>query len=952
MTSLGCHFARFLALIVMPVLVHLAAVAAAGPLPTPHSRPGTATVPLRFEPNQGQCGPEVSFLARAESSTLLLNPDELRVRTGRGSMLRLQFEGARRAGSLAGGERAAGRARYYVGNDPAAWLREVPLFRTVEALDLYPGIDLIYYGGKLDESGQLPLLEYDLIVHPGADPERIRIALSGYDRTELRPNGDIEIRLAESGLRLRRPCCYQEIDGRRKEVEGAFRLIPAGPGGALTLTFQLGPYDRSRSLTIDPELGYSTYLGGSSGGNASGNDDGNGIAVDAAGRAHVVGRAESVNFPTRNAADATLNNGPASSQKRDAFVTKFTADGSDIEFSTYLGGTDLDVGFSISLDGAGNVYAAGRTASTNFPTTRGALRETDPDGTTALDGILVKLSPTGALLYSTYVGGSNYDICHGIAAVDERDASGGFLGSHVLITGETRSSDFPGRNGYQTTFAGGSIDGFVLSLSPNPSDSTTGPADPGDLLYGTFLGGGGDDSGYGLAADAEGRALVTGMTTSDSFPTTHDALKSTIAGASDAFVVRVDPSVVGAGSLSYGSYLGGGGNEIGYGITRGSDGHVYAAGETTSANFPTTSAAFDRQLGGSSDAFVVRLDLAQPPLSQLRYGTLVGGSSTDWARQIAVDPAGTALLAGGTNSSNFPRVDSLQGDQSGQDAWAARLDAAGTALLFSTYLGGSGNDEARGIALDRSGDAYLTGETNSSNFPTTAGAFDRTFGSMGDCWVAKIRLSVPPPSGTISFRSSASENNGSGSTGLTVPRPTGVAAGDLLLSTVTVGSTTVSLTPPTGWALVVNASEGTDIRTLVYRRVAGSSEPASYSWTFSGSARALGAVLAYQGVDPMQPINAADGYGNATSKTITAPGITTNAPAYLLVHVAATAVATTITPPSGMTERLEVVGTGLTMSVSDQPRPTAGSTGGRAATAGSAARNVGHCVALRPGSSP
>jgi hypothetical protein len=839
-----------------------------------------------------------------------------------------------------------------VGNDPAAWLGEVPLFRTVRALNLYPGIDLIYYGGKLDDGGRLPLLEYDLVVHPGADLERVRIVLSGHDRAELRPNGDFEIRLAESGLRLRRPCCYQEVDGRRKEVEGAFRLIPGDPRGPLALTFQLGAYDRSRNLIVDPELGYSTYLGGSPGGNASGNDDGNGITVDAAGRAYVVGRAESVNFPTRNAADATLNNGPASSQKRDGFVTRLTADGTDIEFSTYLGGADLDVGFSISLDGAGNVYAAGRTGSTDFPTTRGALRETDPDGTPTLDGILVKLSPTGALLYSTYVGGSGYDICHGIAAVDDRDAAGGFLGSHVLLTGETGSSDFPRRNGYQTTFGGGSIDGFVLSLNPNPSDSAPGPSDPGDLLYGTFLGGRGDDSGYGLAADGEGRALVTGMTTSDAFPTTHDALKTTIAGPSDAFVTRIDPRIAGVGSLSYSSYLGGGGNEIGYGIARGNDGHVYATGETTSANFPTTATAFDRQLGGSSDAFVVRLDLTQPSLSQLRYGTLIGGSSTDWSRQITVDPAGTAFVAGGTNSSNFPQVDSLQGDQSGQDAWAARLSVAGTSLLFSTYLGGSGTDEARSIALDPAGNAYLTGETNSSNFPTTGGAFDRTFGSVGDCWVTKIRFLVPPPSGEISFRASASGNNGGGSTRLALPRPAGAAAGDLLLSTVTLRSTGVSFTPPAGWAQLLNASEGTEIRTLVYRRLAGSSEPVSYTWTFSASVRAVGAVVAYQGVDPTQPINTADGYGNAASTAITAPGVTTSVPGCRLIHIATTALVTTITPASGMTERLEAVGTSLTVSVSDQPRSTAGATGNRTAIARNAARNVGHCVALRPGSSP
>ncbi|MGV3724636.1 MAG: SBBP repeat-containing protein, partial [Actinomycetota bacterium] len=795
--------------------------------------------------------------------------------------------------------------------------------------------------------GDAPLVEYDLVVRPGADPADILMELETPGEVSL-VEGALIVRLPSRKLCLRRPVIYQEIDGRRRPVAGSYRLRPPSGGLPAQVGFALGEYDRDYPLVIDPALDYSTFLGGTGGSNANGNDDGNGIAVNAAGQAHGAGRAQSVNFPTRNAADGSLNNGPASSHERDGFVTKLTADGSDIVFSTFVGGGNLDVCFSISLDAVGNVYAAGRTASVNFPTTPGALRTTDTDGAT-LDGILVKLSPTGALLYSTYVGGSSYDICHGIAAVDERDGSGNYLGSHVLVTGETRSQNFPLKNAVQTSYGGGGIDCFVLSLDADLTDATSGL---GDLAYSTYVGGSGDDSGYGLCADPQGRALVTGITSSPNFPTTHDALDTARTGSSDAFVLRVDPAGVGLGSLSYSSYLGGGGNEIGYGINIDPDENVYAVGETTSTNFPTTTGAFDRVLSGNSDAFAVKLDLGQPAATQLRYGTYLGGSSSDAARQVAVSPDGKAAVVGPTTSSNFPLVSALQGDQSGQDGWVAQLNATASGLTFSSYLGGSGMDEARSVAVDGDGDLYLTGETNSSNFPTTPGAFDQTYGSVGDCWVTKITLGVveppPPPTGDLQFRSAATGSNGAGATSLTLPRPSGVAAGDVLVAAIATGSTSVSFTAPAGWGQVINASESTTIRTIVYRRVAVGAEPASYTWTFNSSVRAVGAAAAYSGGNPAQPIAVADGFGNAVSTAITAPGVTTPVAGTRLIHVGATAVATTIAPPGGMTERAEAVGSALTLSLSDEPRPTAGPTGSRTATAGSAARNVGHSVAVRP----
>jgi hypothetical protein len=1006
-----------------------------------------ASLPLSFEPNRGQTDDRVEFLARGSDYNLYLTRSEAVLALGRrlspasaddgprgageeAAALRMRVIGAHKRAPLAGGGKQPGAVNYYLGNDPARWRTGIPLYARVEQRGVYDGIDLAYYGS----GGRL---EYDFIVAAGADPSVIRVGFEGAESLALDPAGDLLLQTSAGEVRQRKPVVYQELGGERRLVDGGYTLHSSG--GDASVGFRLGAYDRDKPLVIDPVLEYSTYLGGSSGGNASGNDDANGIAVDASGRAYIVGRAESVNFPVTNAFDSTLNNGPASSHERDGFIARLNASGTALEYATYVGGLALDVCFSIGVDRLGSAYVGGRTASTDFPTTPGAFQASDPDGSSGLDGIFVKLGPTGALVYSTYIGGSNYDITHGVKPVEDAH------GFSAIITGETRSANFPTRNAYQATFGGGGIDAFVMKLNPDPSDSTPGPTDPNDLLYSTFLGDGGDDSVYPVAVDGQGAAYVAGITTSSDFPTTSDAYDGVHNGGADVFLAKVNPNLSGAASLAYSTFLGGSGDEIAYGVAVEADRYVYLSGETTSAGFPTTAGSFDRVLNGASDAFACKLDLAQPAASQLVYSTFLGGSGQDWARSLAIDGAGNAYVTGATTSTDFPVVDALYPHQRLQDAFVVKLNPAGNGLVYSTHLGGREMDEARSIGVDSAGSAYVAGETNSSNFPTTSGAFDQTFGAVGDAWVSKIssaavqytvsaspssaapgdQLTVswtapagrpandwiglfrvgdpntaalwsqntggaasgtfnlnapvedgqyefrylqaggftdvarsnlvtvtsppPPGSGPITFRSASGGSNGGGSTGLVLALPPGTTSGDVLLAAVSLRNSSAGIGVPAGWTQTINASESGALRTVVYRRVAGGSEPASYTWTFSASTSAAGLIAAYFGVDTATPVEAADGYGNSSSTQITAPGVNTKTAGAVLVNVSSTAVTTVIAPPPGMTERFEQGGTGVALSLNDEPRATVGATGIRRATAGTAARNVGHNVVLKPG---
>src|SRR5216117_1725182 len=588
-------------------------------------------LPLQFEGNRGQTHKDVRFLSRGpgyglyltagEAVLVLSKPSADAKRDARSTgvqgksvALRMSLVGAASKPQVTGLEELPGKANYFIGKDRSKWRTNVPTYAKVRYENVYPGIDLVYYGNQRQ-------LEYDFVVAPGADPKKIVLGFKGADRLEIDAQGELVLHAAGADLRQHKPIIYQQVDGVRRDIAGGYVRK-----GANRVGFQVAAYDTTRPLVIDPiVLSYSTYLGG------SGVDSGGGIAVDADGNAYVAGRTGSPNFPTVAGAFQ-----PTGGSTTDAFVAKLNPAGSALVYSTYLGGSGFDSGAGIVVDAAGNAYVTGSTASTDFPTTAGAFQTafagSGPFGFG--DAFVTKLDPTGsALVYSTYLGGSGDDLGSGIAV----DAAG-----NAYVAGGA-STNFPTTAGaFQTTFASTSainFDVFVTKLNP------TGSAP----VYSTYIGGSGGDSGTGIAVDSAGNAYVTGGTNSANFPTTAGAFQTTFVNAfdtdTDAFVTKLDST---GSTLVYSTYLGGSSTESGAGIAVDASGSAYVTGRTESFDFPTTPGAFQPAAANSlSDAFVTKFD---PAGSALVYSTRLSGSANDVGSGIAVDAAGNAWVTGDRKS--------------------------------------------------------------------------------------------------------------------------------------------------------------------------------------------------------------------------------------------------------------------------------------------------------------
>jgi hypothetical protein len=439
-------------------------------------------------------------------------------------------------------------------------------------------------------------------------------------------------------------------------------------------------------------------------------------------------------------------------------------------YSTYLGGSGFDEGFRIAVDSGGNAYVTGSTSSTNFPTAGGPYQAASGGGT---DAFVAKLNPTGtALVYSTYLGGSGIDEGLGIA-LDPGCGPAPAALCNAYVTGETGSTNFPTTSGaFQPAFGGGFSDAFVAKLN------AAGTA----LVYSTYLGGSGNrgDVGLGIAVDSVGSAYVTGYTDSTNFPTTPGALQTTFGGGLcyygyytcfDAFVVKLNPT--GTAPLAYSTYLGGSGDDFGHDIAADSGGNAYVTGETGSPNFPTTPGAFQPAFGGGSgDAFVAKLN---PTGTALVYSTYLGGSGFDEGLGIALDPGCgpapaapcNAYVTGDTSSPNFPTTSGAfqtsLGALGGSNAFVTKLNPAGTPpLTYSTYLGGSTSDAGSGIAVDSLSNAYVTGTSNSTNFPITTDAFQPASGGGADAFVTKLNPAGTAPLAYSTYLGGSDSDRGNG----------------------------------------------------------------------------------------------------------------------------------------------------------------------------------------------
>jgi len=670
-------------------------------------------LPLGFEENKGQVNAQVRYLARGQGFTLFLTQDDAILQfvksqgadqvSGTSSAanterVRLKLLGASHHARISAADRLPGDTSYFLGNDPRHWHTKIPNYGRLRYHEIYPGIDLAYYGRQ----GQL---ENDFMLAPGSDPKLIRLGLEGARSMHLNASGDLVLTVSGGSVYLRRPHAYQGKGTSRRKVTAHYVLRAGNEVG-----FALGAYDHHQKLVIDPVLTYSTYLGG------SGGDVGYGIAVDSANNAYVTGTTSSINFPTTTGSQATLGGGI------DVFVAKLNPAGTALLYSVYLGGGNLDRATGIALDSSGNAYLTGYTSSTDFPTTSGAYQTSNNGSSNAF---LAKLDAAGSsLVYATYLGGSGIDYGRGVAV----DASG-----DAFITGSTQSTDFPTMRPLQVGLDGGS-DAFLAEIDP------TGAS----LLYSTYLGGSGADEALAIALDGSGNPYIAGYTFSSNFPT-QSALQSSLSGSSDAFVTEIDP---GTSSLVFSTYLGGTGAESAQSIALDSVGSIYVTGKTTSSSFPVTVGPLQPTYAGQGDAFVTKLD---PGGTQMVYSTYLGGSDLDQGNSIAVDSSGEAFITGMTQSSDFPLADALQrvlgisgagscGSSPCADAFVSQLGPSGN-LVYSTFLGGSTTDLGQAIAADSSGAAYLTGSTNSTNFPVIAGAPQSAYAgtnSSANVFIAKV----------------------------------------------------------------------------------------------------------------------------------------------------------------------------------------------------------------------
>ena len=698
------------------------------------------TIPIAFEPNQGQTDPQVNYLAHGAGYTLFLSESAATLAlqpgngTGEGTAVRMQLLGASANPESAALVPTGGMSNYFIGNNQSQWHTNIPTFGKVAYQNVYPGVSLDYYGNQ-------GMLEYDFTVSPGVSPGVITFAVQGAQSVTLDAQGDLVLGLPGGPLIEHAPTLYQTIDGVQHDVPGGFVLSAGDQVG-----FQVGAYDTALPLVIDPTLAYSTYLGGSLG------DKATAVAVDQAGDAYVTGETGSNDFPiTAGAYDNKLNgSGSPGNTVTDVFVTKFNPSG-QLVYSTYLGGETDDHGTGIAILN-GNAYVTGWTDSGDFPTTAGALQRSFGGGSAPGDGFVTELNSTGtALVYSTYLGGSGSDQPNAIAVDSAGDA---------YVVGETLSDNFPIKNPLQTS--NGDEDGFLVKLNP------TGTA----LVYGTYINGIGEDAvnadAYGVAVDPSNEAIVVGGTQSAVFPITLNAYQTTNNGApnasDNAFVTKFNAAGTG---FIYSTFLGGSVMDDAYAVATDSAGDAYVTGQTFSSDFPVTPDAAQSVFNyidtfGLSNAFVAKL----APYGGLLYSTFLGGGGLDASaagQAIAVDSQGDAYVTGFTadTSTPFPTANAFEPDKPGDyDAFVTELSPDGSNFLYSSYLGGVTADYGYGIGVDGNGNAYVVGETTSTaqadggtlaTFPTV-NAIKSTPPAYGDTdgFVTRVNL-LDPGAGTFRY---------------------------------------------------------------------------------------------------------------------------------------------------------------------------------------------------------
>ncbi len=740
-----------------------------------------ATLPLYFEANDGQAGSSAQFIARGNRSEFLISPDVAElvlVRPGviHSSSLRvleMRFVGADPGAQISGGGELSGKINYLIGNDPARWRTGVPTFAKVRVTNIYPGVNLAYHGNGRQ-------LEYDFTLAPGTSPNFIAIHFNGVDKISINANGDMALKAGDEEILQPGPVIYQVVQGIRKEIHGGFKLLdartigfsvgdydhtlplvidpilsystyfggngndaagalavdtsgfvymagqttstefpsgkPISTPGAFQTTYPGGAYTGfvAKFDNLGTNLIYLTYLGGDV------DDFASSIAVDGSGNVYLTGATQSPNFPvTTNALYPHIAGISASGSGYpiDAFVTELSSSGSNLLFSTYLGGTASDGGTSIALDSSDDIYVTGFTFSTNFPVTTNAFQRQSAVTNWNYqiyynaNAFVTEIAAGGAkLLYSSYFGGINFDTGEGIAL----DRS-----NYIYLTGFTESTNFPVKNAIMQTVGTNLVNGNLMNGLTNQVpifsyDAFVAKFSPGftNLIYSTYLGGGNDDVGYAVAADGAGNAYVAGWTDSTNFPVTLTNLPPLQNGLTNNVL-------------------------YGFVITNAFVAQIVWNG--TNATIGNT-AVF-----GGTNAY-----------------------SRDIANGLALDASGNIFVDGSTSSTNFPAVDTgpdfLAATNAGQvDAFVIAFSTNFSSVIYSGSLGGSGDDAAYAIAVDAADNAYIAGQTYSVNFPTN-NARQTVLNGTANTFLAKLILNTNPP--LLSISASSGQDEVSWSAGL------------------------------------------------------------------------------------------------------------------------------------------------------------------------------------------
>ncbi len=640
---------------------------------------------LIFEENKGQTDAAAKFISRGSGYTVYLMETEAvfqlkrkietveetkgKITKTKSDILKMQFVGANAKTTVSGDTETITKTNYYIGKKR---LENLSNYRKVNYKNLYEGIDAVFYSNANKQ------LEYDFTVAPNADANQIGLNFEGAENLSIDEAGNLIVKTENTELVQQKPFAYQIIDGQKREIESKYVI-----NENVQISFALGEYDKSQPLTIDPALNYLTYIGGTA------FDDTFEVAADAQGNAYITGETASLNFhgETRDENDVD-----------GAYIAKINPQGSDFVYITILEGNGNDTARGIALDANNNAFVTG-IASHFFPTTSGAY-DTVHGVLNFADVFAAKLNSTGGLVYSTFLGGTDFDQGFDVAV----DVNG-----KAYVTGSTYSnSAFPTKNRYQGC-------GGFQSLESEDSFLTVLNQSGSDITYSTCIGGNlTQDSAFSIALDSSNNAYLTGLTKGGNFPT-KTAFQPNSGGGTDAWVAKFNPTLSGNDSLIYSTYLGGVGTDQGNGIAVNSSNQAVVVGLTGSSNFPLLN-AFD-STNQINEGFVTVLSSTGASLANSSF---LGGADQDQANNVALDSTGSIYVTGSTLSNNFPLALPFQATRAGvRDAFVTKLKFGGRGIISSSYIGGNGNDNGEGIAV-KGNFIYVTGDTASTNLATTA----------------------------------------------------------------------------------------------------------------------------------------------------------------------------------------------------------------------------------------